>query len=190
MTSPMKLDETGLPCQIPCLPVIAEGIGEVPPQSLARRLKLFIRRRLSPSRERKIKRATNSLLNRFSWLSGKGGKPQVNPGREDVLQLQTGDWVRVRSTEEIHATLDHWRQLKGCTFMPEMAQFCGTVQRVLKPMGRFVDERDLRVKRTSGIILLEGVLCQGTADFGRCDRSCFYFWRVEWLEKTAPPPSG
>jgi len=25
--------------------------------------------------------------------------------------------------------------------------------------------------------------CQGTSDYGRCDRSCFYFWREEWLEK-------
>jgi hypothetical protein len=32
-------------------------------------------------------------------------------------------------------------------------------------------------------------MCQGTKDFGRCDRSCFFFWREEWLEKlgeTAP----
>jgi hypothetical protein len=69
--------------------------------------------------------------------------------------------------------------------MPEMAEFCGTTQRVLKPMNRFVDERDLRVKKSGGIILLEGLMCQGTAEFGRCDRSCFYFWREEWLEKVA-----
>jgi hypothetical protein len=67
--------------------------------------------------------------------------------------------------------------------MPEMEIYCGTTQRVLKPLQRFVDERDLRVKRSTGIILLEGVMCQGTADFGKCDRSCFYFWREEWLEK-------
>jgi hypothetical protein len=68
--------------------------------------------------------------------------------------------------------------------MPEMAQYCGTTQRVLKPMKRFVDERDLLVKKSRGIILLEGVMCQGTAEFGNCDRSCFVFWREEWLEKT------
>jgi hypothetical protein len=67
--------------------------------------------------------------------------------------------------------------------MPEMIQYCGTFQRVLKRMQRFVDERDLRVKKASGIILLAGVMCQGTADFGSCDRSCLYFWREEWLEK-------
>ena len=67
--------------------------------------------------------------------------------------------------------------------MPEMVEYCNTEQRVHKVMQRFVDERDLRVKKVNGIILLEGVLCQGTADFGSCDRSCFFFWRQEWLEK-------
>jgi hypothetical protein len=57
--------------------------------------------------------------------------------------LKPGDLVEVRSKEEIEATFNHWRQLKGCSFMPEMGQHCGTVQRVLKPMKRFVDERDL-----------------------------------------------
>jgi hypothetical protein len=26
-------------------------------------------------------------------------------------------------------------------------------------------------------------MCKGTAEFGTCDRSCFVFWREEWLEK-------
>ena len=89
----------------------------------------------------------------------------------------------MRTEEEIQATLNNWGQLKGCTFMPEMVEYCDTEQRVHKVMQRFVDERDLKVKKVSGIILLEGVLCQGTADFGSCDRSCFFFWRQEWLEK-------
>jgi hypothetical protein len=150
-------------------------------------VKLFIRRRLSPSQERAFKRSTNDLLNRFSAASGRSVKPAAPPAIDNNPQLQAGDWVRVRSLDEIQATLNHWRQLRGCAFMPEMGQYCGTTQRVLKAMRRFVDERDLRVKRSSGILLLEGVMCQGAADFGSCDRSCFYFWRVEWLEKVAAP---
>jgi len=69
-------------------------------------------------------------------------------------------------------------------FMPnEMSIYCGTTQRVLKRMERFVDERDYRVKKCNGIILLEGLNCQGTTDYGRCDRNCYFFWREEWLEK-------
>ena len=48
---------------------------------------------------------------------------------------------------------------------------------------RFMDERDYRMKKASGIVLLDGALCSGTGTTGPCDRSCFFFWREEWLEK-------
>ena len=97
--------------------------------------------------------------------------------------LKAGDLVRIRSREEIEATLDDWKELKGCTFMPEMWEYCGTIRRVLKPMARFLDERDYRVKKCKGIVLLEGGICNGTLGLGRCDRCCYLFWREEWLEK-------
>jgi len=175
----MKLRE----CQIPCLQQISEGYAEVPPQSLSRRVKLAARRRLGPGRERSFKRRTNDLMNWFCKFVGRSTRPSAPPTKVSSRHLEAGDLVRVRSLEEIQTTLNHWRQLRGCTFMPEMAEYCGTTQRVLKPMKRFVDERDLRVKRSRGIILLEGVNCRGTAEFGPCDRYCFVFWREEWLEK-------
>jgi hypothetical protein len=39
------------------------------------------------------------------------------------------------------------------------------------------------MKQCKGIVILENVFCQGTKDFGACDRTCFFFWREEWLEK-------
>lgn len=182
----MEIQENQATCQIPCLQHIAEGRAQVPPQSLTRRLKLAIRRRLSPQRERAFKSYSNDLYNRFSRLLGRSSKPLAPASRAATTRLKTGELVRVRSEEEIRATLNHWKQLKGCTFMPEMAPYCGTTQRVFKVMGRFVDERDLQVKRCKGIVLLEGLHCQGTAEFGPCDRSCLYFWREEWLEKLDP----
>ena len=83
----------------------------------------------------------------------------------------------------IQATLDAWGEFKRCLFMEDMWPYCGTTQKVLKRVERFVDERDYKVKKASGVVLLEGVICQGTPLFGRCDRCCFYFWREEWLEK-------
>lgn len=176
----MELEETKMNCQLPCLQSAAEGVAQGPPESLGRRLKLLTRRRLSPSRERAFKSRTNDIMNQLCRLTGTPTKPASVPA---PVGLQAGDRVRVRSLEEIKTTLNHWRQLKGCTFMPEMAEYCNTIHRVLKPMKRFVDERDLRVKKSTGIVLLEGVMCKGTADFGSCDRSCFVFWREEWLEK-------
>lgn len=100
-----------------------------------------------------------------------------------ITTLEPGDMVRVKSKEEIQLTLNRWNQLKGCSFMEEMWPYCDTTQRVLKRVEKFLDERDYLVKRCGGIVILNGLMCQGTKDFGPCDRSCFFFWREEWLEK-------
>lgn len=97
--------------------------------------------------------------------------------------MQSGELVRVRTREEIEATLDSSNRLNGCLFMSEMWDYCGTGQRVLKPVEQFLDEREYRVRRANGIVLLEGVICRGTEFPEGCDHSCFFFWREEWLEK-------
>lgn len=185
----MDLEEIGSNCQIPSLQFMADGIVTNPEESFSRRLKLTIRRHLSPEKERAFKNHTNNSVNRLYRLTGKGAKPIAAATRIPAA-LTAGDWVRVRSREEIERTLNHWRQVRGCAFMPEMAEYCDTIQRVYKPMHRFVDERDLKVKKSKGIILLDGVRCTGTAEFGSCDRSCLHFWREEWLEKLADEPAS
>jgi hypothetical protein len=107
----------------------------------------------------------------------------ATPRADAAVRLRAGDLVRVRGKGEIRATLDRWNRLNGCAYLEEMSLYCGTTQRVFKRLERFLDERDYRVKKCRGIVLLEGVFCHGTADFGNCDRSCFFFWREEWLEK-------
>jgi hypothetical protein len=102
---------------------------------------------------------------------------------EETRGLKAGDRVMVRSAAEIQQTLDRWNSVKGCSFMEEMWPYCGTEQTVLKEVKRFLDERDYLIKKCSRIVILDGVMCQGTRDFGACDRSCFFFWREEWLEK-------
>jgi hypothetical protein len=111
-----------------------------------------------------------------------GGLASTSPKME---HLKTGDVVRVRSLEEIQATLDRWQELRGCAFLEYMGTYCGTTQRVMQPMERFLDERDYKVKKVKGVVILENVICRGTPVFGRCDRCCHLFWREEWLEKIA-----
>ena len=104
------------------------------------------------------------------------------------VHLLAGELVRVRAREEIEAMLDPFKEQKGCAFLEYMWQYCGTTQRVLQPVERFLDERDYKVKKTKGVVLLEGVLCHGTPVFGRCDRACHLFWREEWLERMDVTP--
>ncbi len=183
----MRLQESNLNCQIPCLPLFVEGQADMPRLSPVSQARVFVRRHLTPSRNKVVKNFINELLNRYARAVGKSPRPAVDVTAMVSQPLEAGDWVRVRSLDEIQATLNNWRQLRGCTLLPEMEVYCGTRQRVLKPVRRFVDERDLLVKKTFGVVLLEGLLCQGVAYFGRCDRSCHYFWRQEWLEKIDEP---
>jgi hypothetical protein len=170
-------------CQLPCLPEIAEGNAKIGPQPLKIRLK----RSLAAPWNYYIKKNLKQILVTFSNLKSRLiPKTTVKPVPvSSAVALKPGDLVRVRSREEIQATLNSWKELKGCAFLEYMWQYCGTTQRVLKPLERFLDERDYKVKKTRGVILLEGVYCTGTPVFGQCDRSCLLFWREEWLEKIA-----
>lgn len=179
----MKISEHQTDCQIPCIKNISDG----PQESSSRSLKLIIRSYLGPRKARFLERNINTLLNWYARLSKRDIKPAATTFHDSATHLKSGDFVRVRTLKEIEMTLDHWRRLKGCGFAPEMAKYCGTTQQVLKPVERFVDERDLRIVRTKGVVILDGLTCQGMGSFGRCDRNCFFFWRVEWLEKIPSP---
>jgi hypothetical protein len=169
-------------CQLPCLPKIALGLVEAEPlpfftsmkRSLAIPWNYHIKRWLKSLYYARVekKQAPQSVLN-----------TTVAPG------LKNGERVRVRSAEEIQATLNPFKELRGCAFLPEMWKFCGEEQRVLQVMERFLDERDYKVKKVKGLVLLENVICRGTPVFGRCDRCCHFFWREEWLEKLEDPAS-
>ncbi len=183
---PVEAEESLAQCQIATVQQMGDDVDE-DQGTLSRRMRLFIRSVVGPVRVRKIKAHLNDWVTR---LNGKAKPALVVPAVSTLPKLEAGDWVRVKSLEEIMITLNMWRQLRGCAFMAEMEPYCGTVQRVLRPVQRFVDERDLRVVRSRGIVLLEGLVCQGTAGIGPCDRNCLYFWRVEWLEKIPPPETA
>jgi hypothetical protein len=147
------------------------------------RMKWALKRRLSVRVQKKIKDAISRIFGILDRNRGKANLQNTIPDSQPTRHLNAGDLVRVRSREEIQTTLDRWQALKGCGFLDEMADYCGTTQKVLKRVERFMDERDYRLKKASGIVLLKDVICSGTGTTGRCDRACFFFWREEWLEK-------
>lgn len=167
-------------CQIPCLAQISYGLAEFEPQPLMNRLKRRLARPWNYSIKIWLKKITRMTTNRRSTISDASLDPHGDLG---AASLSVGDWVRVRSEEEIRATLDRWHELQGCAFLEYMWQYCGSTQQVLQVMERFLDERDYKVKKVKGVVLLKDVICHGTPVFGRCDRCCHLFWRVEWLEK-------
>ncbi len=174
-------------CQLPCLPRFAEGAADMDPQPMIKRLKRTFASPWNYYVKKWLKRYSRWIENqsaRFELKANPSAPPMIHT---PAYHLKAGDWVRVRPREEIEATLDRWKELKGCAFLEYMWPYCGTTQRVLQPMERFLDERDYRVKKVRGLVLLESVICRGTPVFGRCDRCCHLFWREEWLEKIDEP---
>ena len=169
-------------CQCHCVPKLSQGVVRISPFSFKSWIKLSLKRNLQFLNKRKLKRQSGALLQSMPFRRENPESPAMLTNHTVGL-LKAGDVVRVRPEEEIRSTLNVWRELKGCMFMDAQVRYCGTVQKVLKPVERFVDERDYKVKRAKGLILLDGLICEGTQDYGRCDRACFYFWREEWLEK-------
>jgi len=105
---------------------------------------------------------------------------------KEVLDLQPGEFVQIRSLDEIRSTLDENGKYKGLYFMPEMEDFCGNKYRVFKKVRSITLESNGEVRKLrSPTVFLEGVYCDGKRH-NDCDRSCLLFWREAWLKRTEP----
>jgi hypothetical protein len=107
--------------------------------------------------------------------------------------LRVGNWVEVKSKEEILQTLDENSQLEGLPFMPEMLQFCGQRFQVFKRAHKTCDmPSGLHARRMTNAVHLSGLRCDGRAH-GGCDAGCLVFWKEAWLKRVgqeAPAPSA
>jgi hypothetical protein len=103
-------------------------------------------------------------------------------------KLKCGDWVEVRSKEEILRTLDGKGHLEGMPFMPEMFQFCGKRYPVYKRAHKTCDyttRYPYRTRRLEGAVHLE-TRCDGEAHDG-CQAGCLLIWKEAWLKRVDGP---
>jgi hypothetical protein len=105
---------------------------------------------------------------------------------DEVLNLQPGEWVEVKSEQEILATLDQHKRYKGLGWMCNMRKFCGQRYRVYKRLEIILLENKNEYRKVRNTVLLEGVTCDGEDQFG-CDRACYHFWRELWLRRIPAP---
>jgi hypothetical protein len=127
--------------------------------------------------------------NQYPFVVGqleKGKTPSENLG------LRPGDLVRIKSKEDIEATLDTTGRNRGLSFDGEMSNYCGRTARVRSRVSRLIEESNGEmIEIKSECIILEGVIC--AADYHRfCTRAIFPYWREIWLEKvdSAPHTNG
>jgi hypothetical protein len=113
---------------------------------------------------------------------------------EQNRPVRAGDRVRVRSKEEILATLDEHGRLDGMPFMPEMLAFAGQELRVYKRADKTCDTVTPSShfhRRLDATVHLAGARCDGSAH-GGCQARCLLFFRQEWLTRPdgAPLPEA
>lgn len=99
------------------------------------------------------------------------------------LDLKAGDWVQIRSKEEILETLDNKGRLDDLPFMPQMFAFAGQRFQVVKSAHKTCDT----VNQSGGRALpdtvhLDRLRCDG-ATFGGCKAACLIFWKEAWLRR-------
>jgi hypothetical protein len=101
-----------------------------------------------------------------------------------MSRLRAGDWVEVRSKEEILRTLDKRGRLDGLPLMPQMFQYCGKSFQVYKRAHKTCDTIAINWD-SPGRSLPDGIhldlRCDGQA-YGGCQAACLIFWKEQWLK--------
>lgn len=136
--------------------------------------------------------AKNALYCRMPWAVPRARKllqrdRSAGGARMETINtvpgLKAGDWVEIKTEDEIKATLDKSNKTRGLRFMDEMWMYCGKRYRVFKQVEKIKIEEtgELRIVR-SPTYFLEGVYCNGAFHDG-CDKCCFLFWKEDWMRK-------
>ncbi len=127
-----------------------------------------------------------AVWSRMGGLVGIRGKrpgrigPADTTTRQDVLNLEPGEWVEVRSESDIRERLDAQGRTQGLLWMSNMSRFCGKRYRVYKRVERMMLESNGEIRKIKNTVLLEGAICE---DLYGCDRSCYHFWKEAWLKR-------
>ncbi len=107
-----------------------------------------------------------------------------------LSDFRAGEWVEVRSSEEIMATLDNKGCHEGMPFMPEMLAWCGRTVRVAAVAHKTCDPaHKTGGRRINRVVHLEASRCNGSAH-GGCQAECNIFWKDVWLKRPSRPPSS
>ena len=103
-----------------------------------------------------------------------------------TMTLSAGDWVQVRSKEEILATLDSRGRLEGLPLMPQMLEWSGQRFQVYKRAHKTCDTvtgaatGEWLGRSLPNTVHLD-LRCDGAA-YGGCQAACLIFWKEAWLK--------
>jgi hypothetical protein len=121
-----------------------------------------------------------------------GTIPEGQPTPYRALDLQPGELVRIKSHDEILATLNTRSRNRGLYWDAEEVPYCGETHQVLKRVTKIVNERTGKMQEMkTPCIILDSVICQSKYSECRvfCPRSIYAYWREVWLDRLNPEES-
>lgn len=118
----------------------------------------------------------------YPWLRGALPKNSQTPSVE--LNLEVGDLVRVKHYSEIRNTIDENGKNRGMSFHPELSRHCGKSFRVLRRVGKLINEDTGKLTILKNeCLILDGANCDGEyTNPLSCPRAAYPYWRQIWLE--------
>ena len=120
------------------------------------------------------------------WPKTVGVIPEGQPTPTKTLGLEPGELVRVKSHDEILATVTVGNMNRGMYWDAELVPYCGGAYRVLKRVTRIIEEKNGKMlEMKTPCIVLDSVVCQARYTSGRmlCPKSMYPYWREIWLER-------
>jgi hypothetical protein len=115
--------------------------------------------------------------------------PEGQPTPTEILDLQPGELVRIKSHEEILQTIDSSSQNRGMRWDAELVPYCGKTFKVRDRVTKIIHERTQKmVQMKNPCIVLESVVCQARYSSCRlfCPKEMYPYWREIWLERVQP----
>lgn len=122
--------------------------------------------------------STRIIMRRIA--PGRPGARSGGPGRDASWGAQPGEWVRVKSRQEIESTLDDSGKLNGLAFGGDMAVDCGKTLQVQQRVRHIMDERTGRLRGVKDTVILKDSVCDR---YLGCARGMPILWREAWLER-------
>ena len=121
-----------------------------------------------------------TLVNRLRGLAGMadlGALIGDSDGKSKVaLDLKPGEWVKIRSADEIRATLGPDGRNLGLTFEPEMTRYVGGTYQVDFPVRSIILEETGEMTKLHRTVALKGLACRGVCA-KNCPRANTLYWR-------------
>lgn len=109
----------------------------------------------------------------------------------DAQDLQPGEWVEVKSRDEIAATITRSGFNRGMRYDLEMLKYSGKRYRVQMRVHKLINEKNGKMSfAKTPLIQLEDVYCRAECTPARlgCPRASNTYWREIWLKRCATPP--